>query len=200
MKKVRKGWVLVMTLVLLSALLPAWAAQSFSAVKLPTESVKKGGAASAAFLAAKGVYSSWENSNTGFTVDAQYGFYPSATDKTKITVLGQTSSKAFHYIQGITGHLYGMTEETYAGFDARTASRGNIGWKGTNFKIYNTATGRYDQIDIRVTITDWDAVDNPAYLFLQTTNARPSFNMYRHSCDIRIRYEFLSDRRNSHHS
>ncbi|MEA4921764.1 MAG: isopeptide-forming domain-containing fimbrial protein [Eubacteriaceae bacterium] len=152
-----------------------------AATALPTQAVQKGGAGESGFTANGGQYSDWEDVDTGFTVDSKYGFEPVTTDKTVVTPFGTQSSKAFADMREIYGDSkpYDLNEKYVLGFDGHSDQKGKIGWKGTNFRIYNTETGKYDYIDAKVTVIDWVAVDKPAYMFLEyTKGVKPGFNMW----------------------
>lgn len=164
--------IITAALLVITSLLPGIAG---AAASLPTKAVREGGDGSAQFAANGGRYSSWKDKD-GFTVASKYGFYPMPTAAMKITPFGKQSGEAFEFAvdKGQT-----ISKNSYLGFDARTAAKNAAGWKGTNFRIYNTETGRYDLLDVKVTLADWQAIDNPSYMFLQYTGGvKPSFKMW----------------------
>ncbi|MGI6735882.1 MAG: isopeptide-forming domain-containing fimbrial protein [Anaerovoracaceae bacterium] len=184
----RKKFFLRLLLAALLPLLLIWTASA--GTTLPTEPVRQGGSGEAAFRSAGGEYSGWLTGG-GFKVAAQYGFYPTATSETKITPFGKQDRDAFTFIDTVYGSGAKMPDRSrYLAFNLRRAAKGSVGWQGTNYRIYNTKTGQYDMIDVKITLSDWKAVDDPAYAFLECSGSlKPNFNIWG-TLEVKMRVDY----------
>src|SRR5699024_3015382 len=111
-----------------------------------------------------------------FTVPAQYGFKVIQTGSTTFTPFGTRDAAgankcARNYSDGYDASKY----EDYYKFDA---TKGDCGWEGTNFQLYNPKTRTYDLLDMRVTLEDIECNSEVgSYIWLQHTSGTPNINI-----------------------
>ena len=140
--------------------------------------VKDGAAGSASFSSERGQYSSYDpvDGVKAFTVPAEFGFKVIKTDSTTFTPFGTRDAAgankcARNYSDGYDASKY----EDYYKFDA---TKGDCGWEGTNFQLYNPKTRTYDLLDMRVTLEDIECNSEVgSYIWLQHTSGTPNINI-----------------------